>query len=54
MDNQKLIATELEQEIKKMEKNPFAKGFLGPLRLLVVWIKTTSERLEQMESQLKQ
>ena len=47
------ITSELESEIKKVSSNPFAKGFIAPLRLLLVWIKETNARLDAMEDHIK-
>lgn len=52
MEKQKQIAKELEQQINEAGKNPFAKGFIAPLRLLMVWIKNTNERLDSMEKRI--
>ncbi|MCR9472272.1 hypothetical protein NB496_03270 [Vibrio alginolyticus] len=48
------VTLELENEIKKASGNPFAKAFVTPLRLLLVWIKETNQRLDAMEEQIKQ
>ncbi|EHT4939545.1 hypothetical protein ABMX69_06825 [Vibrio vulnificus] len=52
MEKQNQITQELEQQINVVGKNPFAKGFVAPLRLLMVWIKNTNARLDAMEKQI--
>ncbi|EOB4246542.1 hypothetical protein ACIL2N_002359 [Vibrio metschnikovii] len=43
------IANELEIEVCKAAKNPLLKMVASPLRLLVVWMKETNERLNELE-----
>ncbi|WP_187984771.1 hypothetical protein [Vibrio metschnikovii] len=43
------IANELEIEVSKAVKNPLLKMVAAPLRLLVVWMKETNERLNELE-----
>jgi hypothetical protein len=43
------ITEQLEQEVKQASSNPFAKKLMAPLRLCLVWMKLTNERLQQLE-----
>ncbi|BDU42886.1 hypothetical protein [Vibrio nigripulchritudo] len=51
MNKQAQTTSEIEKEINKVTKNPFAKAFTAPLRLLVVWMKATNDRLDKLEQQ---
>ncbi len=51
MNKQALTTSEIENEINKITKSPFVKAFTAPLRLLVVWMRDTNERLDKLEQQ---
>lgn len=43
------ITDELEQELIKASKNPLLKMVAAPLRLMLVWMKKTNDRLNDLE-----
>ncbi|MDN3697769.1 hypothetical protein QWY97_10470 [Vibrio cortegadensis] len=52
MEKAQHITDELEQEVQKASKNPFASKLMAPLRLFLVWMKLTNERMATLERQL--
>ncbi|EJN6717067.1 hypothetical protein NQO50_003418 [Vibrio vulnificus] len=52
MEKANQITDQLEQEVQSASKNPFAGKLIAPLRLFLVWMRLTNERLAQLESQL--
>ncbi|WP_238129948.1 hypothetical protein [Vibrio cincinnatiensis] len=49
MNKTEAITNELELEVNKAAKNPLLKMVAAPLRLLLVWMKETNERLNALE-----
>ncbi|QIA63327.1 hypothetical protein GT360_07255 [Vibrio astriarenae] len=53
MNQSDAITAEIEKEIQKASGHMMLKAFTAPLRLLVVWMKQTNERLLELETQMQ-
>lgn len=54
MNKAQEITQELEQEVQSASKNPFAGKLIAPLRLFLVWMKLTNQRLAEIEAQFEE
>lgn len=54
MEKAQQITDELELEVKNASKNPFAGKLIAPLRLFLVWMKLTNQRLAEIEAQFEE
>ncbi|WP_167390974.1 hypothetical protein [Vibrio hangzhouensis] len=52
MEKAQQITEQLEQEVNKASSNPFTKKLMAPLRLCLVWMRLTNERLQELEGVL--
>ncbi|EGA69588.1 hypothetical protein VISI1226_13738 [Vibrio sinaloensis DSM 21326] len=53
MEKAQQITEQLEKEVKAHSLNPFASKLMAPLRLFLVWMRLTNDRIQELEAQLE-